>query len=73
MSYGDESYADEEEQRIRRDVDASGWECRKCGYVPTDKELQRGSCRACILLSANAAILKDKKPNEALDTRYKFR
>lgn len=24
---------------------ADGWECSKCGYIPTYKELQMGVCR----------------------------
>lgn len=25
----------------------SGYECRDCGYEPTEKELQRGTCPQC--------------------------
>jgi rubrerythrin len=41
MSYYEYDYQNDDNQR------AEGYECKKCGYTPTYKELNRGSCPCC--------------------------
>lgn len=40
--------ADHEELERYRNDRTHGYECPKCGYVPTQRELDRGKCPECI-------------------------
>jgi predicted Zn-ribbon and HTH transcriptional regulator len=42
---GWDGYPDDPEEDLDRHVD--GYECEKCGYTPTQRELNLGSCPRC--------------------------
>lgn len=48
-----------------------GYECGKCGYEPTERELDNGTCPGCFEAKRAARLAKVYKPGDKVRERFR--